>query len=186
MGFKFAKMNLEGAYIIDCFFVGDNRGGFSKYYERDTYKESGIDFNPNETFLSYSSRNVVRGLHFQLNRPQAKLVTVVSGCAWDVIVDLRPNSKTFKQVETVELSSENKRVVYIPKGFAHGFLALADHTAMLYQCEGKYDKETDTGIRFDCPEIGIKWPIAENDMILSERDLKLKSFQEYIKNPMII
>lgn len=182
--FSFTKLGLEGAYLIEYFSVGDNRGGFSKSFEKDIYKEAGIEFNLNETFISVSAKNVIRGLHFQTNNPQAKLVSVPKGKVYDVIVDLRPDSPTFKKWEGYELSDQNHRALYVPRGFAHGFASLEDGTLMMYQCDGAYDKETDTGIRFDDPDIGIVWPISEEIAIHSDRDKNLMSFSVYEKSPM--
>ncbi len=184
--FEFRELKLTGAYLISNFNVGDNRGGFTKIFERNIYIGEGIDFTLNETFASRSMKNVIRGLHFQTHNPQAKLVSVVAGKVWDVIVDLRANSSTYKQWIACELSAENHFSFYVPRGFAHGFVSLEDGTVMLYQCDGKYDPETDTGIRFDDPDIAIDWPIDERVAIHSERDLRLQSFREYLKNPMEI
>ncbi len=184
MGFKFEELDLSGAYLINNYYAGDNRGGFTKSFEKDIYAEAGIEFKLNETFASRSMKNVIRGLHFQTHNPQAKLVSVVVGKVWDVIVDLRPNSSSFKQWRAHELSADNHLSFFVPRGFAHGFASLEDGTVMLYQCDGKYDKETDTGIKFDDPQIGIEWPIGEKLAILSNRDLQLQSFDEYLKNPM--
>ena len=177
--FSFTKLGLRGAYLIDCFSVGDNRGGFSKSFEKDIYGEAGIDFSLNETFISVSSKNVIRGLHFQINNPQAKLVNVPKGRVYDVIVDLRPESSTFMKWEGYELSDQNHRALYVPRGFAHGFASLEDGTIMMYQCDGSYDKETDTGIRFDDSDIGVLWPVEKGKDIHSQRDLGLMSFKEY-------
>lgn len=184
MGFEFQELELKGAYLISNFYVGDNRGSFTKSFEKNIFKEEGIDFQLNETFSSRSMKNVIRGLHFQIHNPQAKLVSVVAGRVWDVIVDLRPDSTTYKKWIANELSADNHLSFYVPRGFAHGFVSLEDNTAMLYQCDGKYDAETDTGIRFDDPDIGINWPIDESIAIHSARDMKLQSFKEYLKNPM--
>lgn len=178
--FLFTKLGLEGAYLIEYFSVGDNRGGFFKSFEKDIYKEAGIDFTLNETFISVSAKNVIRGLHFQTNNPQAKLVSVPKGKVYDVIVDLRPESPTFKKWEGYELSDQNHRALYVPRGFAHGFASLEDGTLMMYQCDGAYDKETDTGIRFDDPDIGIKWPVEEGKDIHSQRDLGLMSLKDFV------
>ena len=183
-GFSFTPLALKDAFLIQNFYVGDNRGGFTKCFEKSIYQAGGIEFQLNETFSSVSAKNVIRGLHFQLHNPQAKLVSVVKGRVWDVIVDLRPNSPTYKHWDCAELSDENHRSLFVPRGFAHGFASLEDGTVMLYQCDGQYDKATDTGIRFDDPDIGINWPIDEAGAIHSGRDLKLQSFQEYLKNPM--
>lgn len=179
--FEFEELDLKGAYLINDFYVGDNRGGFTKSFEKDIYADAGIDFSLNETFSSRSVKNVIRGLHFQLHHPQAKLVSVVAGRVWDVIVDLRKGSQTFKQWRAYELSAENHKGLFIPKGFAHGFASLEDGTAMLYQCDGKYDQKTDTGIRFDEPEIGIDWPIDRSEAIYSSRDLHLMNWGEYVR-----
>lgn len=184
--FRFEKAEIEGVYLIDNFSVGDNRGGFTKEFEKDIYANAGIHFSVNETFTSVSAKNVIRGLHFQIRNPQAKLVGVVRGKVWDVIVDLRRNSSTYKKWMGVELSAENHRSVYIPRGFAHGFVSLEDDTIMLYQCDGAYDKETDTGILFNDPEIGITWPIAEKEAIHSARDFCLMTLREYEERPMEI
>ncbi len=184
--FHFDSLKLEGAYLIENFYAGDSRGGFRKCFEKNIYEEAGITFQVNECFTSVSSKNVIRGLHFQLHNPQAKLVCVLKGKAWDVIVDLRKNSTTYKKWVGVELSAVNHKAVYVPRGFAHGFASMEDETVMLYQCDGAYDKETDTGIIFNDPEINIKWPVAEKEAIHSARDLCLMSFQEYTMKPMNI
>lgn len=186
MGFNFEELELKGAYVIDTFNVRDARGGFTKSFERDVFNENGIKFSLNETFYSISEKNVIRGLHFQLRNPQAKLVSVLRGCVWDVIVDLRNDSASFCKWISVELSDKNSKSLFIPKGFAHGFVSMENGTIMLYQCDGKYDKESDTGIRYDDPYIGIDWPVSFGDAIHSERDLALPSFNEYLENPMIV
>jgi len=183
-GFIFEPLDLKGAYRIENFSVGDNRGGFTKCFEKDIYSAGGIEFSLNETFVSVSAINVIRGLHFQIHNPQAKLVCVPKGKVYDVLVDLRPDSETFGQWRGFELSGENHCALYIPRGFAHGFAALEDNTLMLYQCDGAYDQPTDSGIRFDDPDIGVVWPVAAEDAIHSQRDLGLMSLKEYLKNPM--
>ncbi len=184
-GFEFEALELNGAYLISDFFAGDARGGFTKSFEKDVFKDNGIDFSLSESFTSLSAKNVIRGLHFQTNNPQAKLVSVVSGAAWDVIVDLRPDSPTFKQWRAEILSAENHKSFYVPRGFGHGFASLEDGTVMLYQCEGKYDPETDGGIRFDDMEIGVEWPIDSEKAIISDKDRKLGCLRDYVTNPML-
>ena len=185
-GFEFQELKLKGAYLISSFYAGDNRGSFTKNFEKEIFAASGIIFHLNESFVSCSAKNVIRGIHFQTHNPQAKLVSVVAGRVWDVIVDLRSDSKTFKQWIAHELSAENHLSFYVPRGFAHGFLSLEDNTVMLYQCDGKYDRETDTGIRFDDTNIAIEWPINKEKAIHSSRDLGLMSFEEYLKKPMLL
>ena len=183
-GISFQKLDLEGAYLISSFYSGDHRGSFTKHFEKDAFLDAGISFCLSETFTSMSMKNVIRGLHFQTHSPQAKLVSVVAGSVWDVIVDLRPNSITFKQWYAKELSAENHLSLYVPQGFAHGFASLLDNTVVLYQCDGKYDADTDTGIIFNDPEIGIKWPVDENVAIHSARDLQFGDIKKYLENPM--
>lgn len=182
--FEFQELELAGAYKISNFSFGDSRGGFTKCFEKDMYAAAGIAFKLNETFVSTSRENVIRGLHFQINNPQAKIVCVLKGKVWDVIVDLRQGYPTYKRWVGVELNTENHTALYIPRGFAHGFVSLEDETIMLYQCDGAYDKETDIGIRFDDPDIGIEWPVDLEKVIYSERDGGLMSFREYEKAPM--
>ncbi len=185
MRFEFKELELKGAYLIRNFYAGDNRGGFTKSFEKEIFKEAGIIFNLNETFASCSMKNVIRGLHFQIHEPQAKLVSVVAGAVWDVIVDVRRDSLTFKKWTAHKLSAENHLSFFVPRGFAHGFASLEDGTVMLYQCDGRYDKETDTGIRYDDPDIGIEWPFTKmggkDNLIVSEKDLQLMSLKEYIE-----
>ncbi len=176
----FEPLKLKGAFVIGHIYNRDNRGGSIKCFEKQLYARHGIAFELSETFVSVSRKNVIRGMHFQRNHPQAKLVSVLQGRVYDVIVDLRRESATFKQWVSVELSSENHRALYIPQGFAHGFAALEDDTIMLYQIDGEYDRESDTGIRFDDPNLGIKWPFDASEAICSERDLGLMSFKEYL------
>lgn len=180
--FNFAKTQFEGLLLIDLISAGDNRGSFTKIFEKDRYFEDDISFAVSESFVSVSSKDVIRGLHFQTRDPQTKLVSVVKGSVWDVVVDLRANSCTFGQWIAFELNEYNHKALLIPAGFAHGFLALENETVMLYQCEGTYDKETDTGIIYNDPVLDIKWPI--DDMmrtIVSERDKSLMSFLEFKK-----
>lgn len=179
--FQFEGIGLEGAYLIRHSYSNDNRGTFVKNYERDKFAEAGIEFKLNESFISCSMKNVIRGLHFQLHLPQAKIVSVVAGKVWDVIVDLRTDSPTYMQWRGSILSSDNHLSFFVPRGFAHGFACLEDNTAMLYQCDGKYDKESDTGIRFNDPDIGIEWPIEKKKVICSKRDLQLQNFTEFVK-----
>jgi dTDP-4-dehydrorhamnose 3,5-epimerase len=184
--FAFRALELEGAYFISNFSAEDVRGGFTKTFEDTIFRQNGIDFQLTESFLSSSAKHVIRGLHFQTKKPQAKLVSVPSGSVYDVIVDLRPQSPTFKKWQGFTLSATNHNALYIPRGFAHGYLSLEDNTLLLYQCDGSYDKATDTGIRFDDTDIGIEWPVTFDHAVLSPRDLSLMSFQEYKKNPMIL
>ncbi len=177
--YKFSELPLKGAYLIECTSYKDRRGKFAKFFERNMYETAGIRFQVNETFISISKINVIRGLHFQIKCPQAKLVSVCTGKVWDVIVDLRLDSPTYSKWVGIEMSSADYKSIFIPKGFAHGFLALEEDTVMLYQCDGVYNKESDSGIIFNDPDIGIKWPLEEQMSIHSERDLSLMSLKQY-------
>ena len=182
-GFNIIPTVLKDAYIIEPFVSMDNRGGFVKCFEEKTFNDAGISFALSETFFSISSKDVLRGLHFQKKDPQAKIVGVLSGKVLDVIVDIRVGSPTFKQWVALELDDENNRFVFIPRGFAHGFVSYKDNTIMLYQCDGRYDPDTDTGILFNDPDLGIDWKLEDVQMIHSRRDLMMMSFEEYLREP---
>ncbi len=181
--FSFCEIKLKGAYIITSPFMEDNRGSFVKDFERNIFGSNGIRFECSETFISKSVKNVIRGMHFQTHNPQAKLVNVISGKVYDVIVDLRRESPTFGKWEGVYLSYENRTSLYVPKGFAHGFVSLSDESLVSYKCDGQYDLPSDTGIRYNDKDIGIEWPISDiSQAIVSEKDKALMSYQEFINN----
>lgn len=181
--FSFEPMDIEGAYIVNSFFYEDNRGNFVKNYEKSIFLNNGILFNCDEDFISHSTKNVIRGMHFQLNNPQMKLVGVISGKVYDVLVDLRRDSKTFGQWRGVYLSSDNRSSLIIPRGCAHGFISLSDDSIVSYKCDGKYDKNSDTGIKYDDPDIAIEWPINDmNNVVCGVRDKGLMSFKEFKKS----
>jgi len=179
-GFSFKELSISGAYVVTSSFSDDLRGSFVKNFEREEFKKTGCDFTCSETFISSSVKNVIRGLHFQLNNPQIKIVGIISGKVYDVIVDLRKDSPTYGQWEGIYLSRENRNSLLIPRGCAHGFLSLSEDSIVSYLCDGKYDKETDTGIVFNDSDIGIDWPIMRiDDAIVSKRDSKLMTFKEF-------
>lgn len=181
--FSFEPLSISGAYIIRSFFSEDNRGCFVKSFEKDIFAEHGIQFFCNEDFISHSAKNVIRGLHFQRYHPQAKLVGVLSGKVYDVIVDLRAESATFGQWIGAYLSDQNRSCLFIPRGCAHGFISLSDDSVVSYKCDGKYDKATDTGVMYNDPEIGVEWPINDlSKAIVGARDQKLMSFHDFKKN----
>ena len=177
--FAFERQKLDGVILITSFFSDDNRGSFIKHYERNVFKKNGIDFSNSETFITHSVKNVIRGLHFQTNRPQAKLVSVICGKVFDVVVDLRKDSPTYRKWEGYYLSEDNRNSLYIPRGFAHGFLSLGDTNIVQYACDGDYDKASDTGILYYDKDIGIVWPVSDvqNGVIVSEKDKILMSFE---------
>lgn len=161
---------LEGVKIVTPKVFGDHRGWFMETYSERDLKEAGIDAHFVQDNRSYSAKKgVIRGLHFQRQpHTQAKLLTCLRGRILDVAVDLRKASPTYKQWIAVELTEENKKQLFIPKGFAHGFVTLTDNVEIMYKCDDFYAPETDGGIRFDDPDIGVDWGIS--DPILSEKD----------------
>lgn len=179
-GFSFEKTSLEGAYLIDSFSSCDSRGYFVKDFEKDVFARNGLDIEFYECFESFSKKNVIRGLHFQTSQPQAKLVRAITGEIFDVIVDLRAGSETFGRWGGFHLTEANRKSVYIPKGFAHGFAVLSDYAIVSYKCVGKYDKETDTGIIWNDEDLAISWGIT--NPIVSEKDGGLMSFREFCES----
>jgi dTDP-4-dehydrorhamnose 3,5-epimerase len=169
-GLNIVKTELEGVYILEPKVFVDNRGWFMETFSYRVFKELGLNINFVQDNHSYTKlKGTLRGLHFQNNpKAQTKLVRCTRGKILDVVVDLRKGSPTYKRWISVELSEENKRLLLIPKGFAHGFLTLTDDVEVQYKVDEYYSKEHDRSIRFDDPEIGIKWGI-ENP-ILSDKD----------------
>lgn len=178
------KTPIDKLEVIVPFFSEDNRGNFVKIYEKDIFGGIDVPNNLNENFVSVSKPGVVRGMHFQYHNPQTKFVTVAKGKIFDVAVDLREGSKTFGKWHAVELSEDNHYIFCIPAGFAHGFQVIGDEDAVvIYQCSGKYDKESDSGICWNDEDLKINWPEKEN-VIVSQRDsqqMSLKEFKETIK-----
>jgi len=172
MPFVFNKCEIPGLVIIEPRAFADDRGFFLESYKRSDFVKNGIDAEFLQDNHSLSSKGVLRGLHYQ--KPpytQAKLVRVIKGSAWDVAVDIRKNSPTYKKWIGVELSEENRRMFYIPEGFAHGFLALTDEVHLLYKCSNEYSPAHDAGIIWNDPELAIEWPVEKP--LLSDKDLIL-------------
>lgn len=165
---------IESLVIIEPTLFIDNRGAFYETWRSSDYEKYGITEPFLQDNISISKRNVLRGLHFQRN--QGQLVTVVQGAIWDVVVDIRPNSKTFKQYFSIELNSNNPKQLYMPSGFAHGFLVLTEVAIVHYKCTQYYDATQEGGIIWNDPSIGIPWP--KIDIIVSEKDSKFKSMGE--------
>lgn len=181
--FNFIKTEIDGMFIIEPTVFGDDRGYFLETYHYNEFKTAGIDVKFVQDNQSKSKRGVLRGLHFQTKRPQGKLVRVIKGEVFDVGVDLRKNSKTFGKWVGATLSAENKRQLYIPAGFAHGFLVLSDEAEFVYKCTDFYDPENEGGIIYNDPDINIKWPIFDDmNILLSKKDSVLPSFQEFLKS----
>ena len=151
----------------------DLRGAFQELYVKSAYRKIGIMENFDQINESISNYGVVRGMHVNVKRPQSKLLRVVYGEIFDVVVDLRPDSKTFRQTETVSMSSDSNDALYIPAGCGHGFLSLKDKTIVQWMSPYEYRPNEEVGIRWDDPTLNIDWPTANNDYIVCERDANL-------------
>ncbi|MFA9398543.1 MAG: dTDP-4-dehydrorhamnose 3,5-epimerase [Clostridiaceae bacterium] len=173
--FKIEEAPIKGVYVIEPQVFGDNRGYFMETYNKEEFSAAGLDMEFVQDNQSKSKKGVLRGLHFQKNFPQGKLVRVISGEVFDVAVDIRKNSETYGKWFGVKLSEENKKQFYIPKGFAHGFLVLSETAEFCYKCTEFYHPEDESGIAWNDPNIGIEWPTDGIDKILlSEKDKKWK------------
>ena len=175
--FTFTDTSIKGVKIIDVKAYNDERGYFMETYKRPDFVAGGIDCEFVQDNQSFSTKGVLRGLHFQIEHPQAKLVRVVSGSVFDVAVDLREGSPTYGKWEGVVLSAENKRQFFIPRGFAHGFLVLSESAELCYKCDDIYHPNDEGGLIWNDPTIDVQWPplegddlFDENKIILSEKD----------------
>lgn len=179
--FSFEELDLEGAYLIKPFVAYDGRGYLLKDYCKETFEKNGIQHDLKEVFYTSSERGVIRAIHFQSVKEQPKLVRCVSGRVYDVIVDLRKESKTFGQYRGFELSGENKEMLYIPAHFGHGYLVI-EPSIFSYKCSEKFYGEHDDGIMWNDKDIGIDWPLelVDNQVIMSEKDETLQSFQDFV------
>jgi dTDP-4-dehydrorhamnose 3,5-epimerase len=173
---KFNKISLTGAFLIEMEPIVDNRGFFARTWCADEFKLNGLNPKLAQCSVSFNVRKgTLRGMHYQdVPFMEAKLVRCSSGGIYDVIVDLRPKSPTFGKWFAAELTSENRKMIYVPEGFAHGFQTIADNTEVIYQISETYHPESARGIRWNDPRFGIKWPI-ENPL-LSERDAAFPEF----------
>ena len=176
------KCEIEGLCVIEPTVFKDERGFFMETYNQNDFKEAGLDMVFVQDNQSMSTKGVLRGLHFQKEFPQGKLVRVVRGAVFDVAVDLRASSKTFGKWFGVELSAENKKQFYIPEGFAHGFLVLSDEAEFVYKCTDFYHPNDEGGLAWNDEEIGVEWPITEDmNLIISDKDQKWKGLSETMK-----
>lgn len=182
--FDFQELDLKGAYLIQPFYATDNRGGFVKDYNIDVFRQNGIEHELREVFYTISKRGVIRAMHFQLGKQQPKLVRCISGHVYDVIVDLRPGSSTYRQWRGFHLTGENQITLYIPAYFGHGYLVLED-SVVSYKCGEVFYAEGDSGIMYNDPELSIQWPMeligGEENLIISDKDKQLMSLHEYDK-----
>ena len=156
--FKKTETTIDGVYIIEPTVFGDNRGYFMETYSKKDFEEIGLNYDFVQDNQSKSKKGVLRGLHFQKENTQAKLVRCIKGEVFDVAVDLRPGSKTYGKWEGVILTEENKKMFMIPRGFAHGFLVLSDVAVFCYKCTDFYHPGDEGGLAWNDPEIGVDWP----------------------------
>lgn len=178
--FTFISTEIEGVTIVETRSFGDSRGSFMETYKRPDFVAGGIDADFVQGNQSTSTQGVLRGLHFQINHPQAKLVRVIQGEVFDVCVDLRPGSATFGKWEGVMLSGENHRQFFIPQGFAHGFYVLSETAVFAYKCNDVYHPNDEGGISWDDPAVAVEWPLVEGvEVSLSEKDKHHPSFAEW-------
>lgn len=171
--FTFTDTSIEGVKIVDVNAYGDSRGYFMETYKQSDFVVGGIGCVFVQDNQSSSTRGVLRGLHFQIEHPQSKLVRVVSGKVFDVAVDLRKGSATYGKWEGVVLSAENRRQFFIPRGFAHGFLVLSDSAEFCYKCDDVYHPGDEGGLMWNDPKIGIEWPALDGDVLFDESQLVL-------------
>lgn len=177
------ELSLSGLKLIENRIFRDDRGFFTERYVESRFQDYGIKGPFMQDNHSRSKPGVIRGLHYQVNPSQGKLVGVVRGKIWDVVVDLRKDSSTFGKWEAVELSDENGRLLWIPAGFAHGFCVIGNEDAdVMYKVDAPYSPTTEGGIRYDDPDLKIEWPIS-GAIIVSSKDRNLPSFSEYSQNP---
>lgn len=169
--FNFIKTDIDGVVIIEPTAYGDDRGYFMETYQYNDFKAAGIDVDFVQDNQSKSKKGVLRGLHFQKCFPQSKLVRVIRGAVYDVAVDLREGSPTYGKHVGVLLSAENRRQFFIPKNFAHGFLVVSDEAEFVYKVDDFYHPNDEGGLKWDDPELEIKWPLEGIDeIILSDKD----------------
>ena len=171
---------IEGLKVITPKVFPDDRGYFYESYNYNDFCEAGIDAKFVQDNQSASKKGVLRGLHFQINFPQDKLVRVISGKVFDVAVDLREGSKTFGKWFGVELSAENKKQFFVPKGFAHGFYVMSDYAEFVYKVSDFYHPNDEGGLMYNDPDLGVEWPFDEaTELVLSDKDKVHGSFAEY-------
>ena len=176
---------IQGLYVIEPAVYGDTRGYFMETYNYNDFKDAGIDKVFVQDNQSASTKGVLRGLHYQINYPQDKLVRVVSGEVFDVAVDLREGSETYGKWFGVRLSAENKKQFFIPKNFAHGFLVLSESAEFCYKVTDFYHPDDEGGIMWNDPDIGIDWPLDElggTEILLSDKDKKQSTYVDYLRN----
>ncbi len=177
----FKDTSIAGLKIFEPRIFGDDRGYFYESYNKKAFAEAGIDCEFVQDNHSKSTRGVLRGLHYQRGEHgQAKFVSVLSGEVLDIAVDIRVGSPTYGQHVSVLLTAENKKRLFVPRGFAHGFVVLSETAEFFYKCDNFYNKDSEGGIQFDCPILNIDWQIDLNDIQLSDKDKVLPSFGKHL------
>jgi dTDP-4-dehydrorhamnose 3,5-epimerase len=176
---NFIATKLKGCYCIEPKIINDHRGYFMESFnERTFYEKTGQQIHFVQDNQSFSTKGVLRGLHYQVGEhAQSKLIRVLSGEILDVAVDIRPDSETYGQHVSILLSSENQKAFFIPKGFAHGFLVLSETATIFYKCDNFYNKESEGGIIYNDPILNIDWQFSEEDLIISEKDAILPALK---------
>lgn len=175
--FEIIDTPIKDLYVIKPKVFGDNRGFFLETYQKKDFLSLGLDYDFVQDNHSKSKKGVLRGLHYQKQFPQAKCVRVIQGEVFDVAVDLRKDSPTYGKWYGIRLSSENKLILMIPRGFAHGFLVLSDEAEFMYKCDEYYHPEDEGGIMYNDPDINIEWPEVDVDILLSDKDKKHPYFR---------
>lgn len=176
---KITKTNLPGVLILEPRLFSDSRGYFKVTYNADHYlQQAGIDYAFVQDNQSYSVEGVLRGLHFQKNHPQGKLISVNNGSIFDVVVDIDPNSPSFTQHLSIEISATNHRQVWIPPGYAHGYCVLDGKADISYKCTDYYHPEDEAGLAWDCPRLNIPWPIVKP--LLSKKDQANPNVEQWL------
>lgn len=176
---NFIKTPIEGVIVIEPRVYNDSRGFFYESYRKEIFATQGIKDNFVQDNVSSSAKGVLRGLHYQAApRAQAKLMRVLCGSVYDVAVDIRPRSKTYGKFFAITLSAENRKMLYIPKGFAHGFCVLEEGTEFMYKVSEYYSPEHERGILWSDPRLGIPWPKLDREFILSEKDKKYPNLKD--------
>lgn len=179
---KLIDTKLDGCFVLEPNVIDDERGYFYESYNKNTFEKlSGITVDFVQDNQSFSKRGVLRGLHYQYGEmAQAKLVRVLSGSVLDVALDLRKDSATFKQYVAVELSADNKKQLFIPRGFAHGFVVLSETAEFSYKCDNFYSKAHEGGIIYNDKTLDIDWQLAVDELVISEKDAILPPFEDAV------
>ena len=176
---KIVSTGFEGLFILEPQAFSDERGFFMEAYNKLTLEKHGIHLSFIQDNESFSKKGVLRGLHFQKEPyAQTKLVRALQGTILDVVVDLRKVQPTFGKTYSIELSGENRKQLLVPKGFAHAFVVLSETASVLYKCDAQYNKSSEGGIHFGDPELNIDWVLPKDQLLLSEKDLKLPNLKE--------